>query len=100
MRWPQRESAGLSDRHMRIVTAATLCRTKLRALRGRERRAGARCWYASRHPSLERTVAKAKPPSARPSVPSHRRAPAPNPRLDLQTRKVLQKHYRARHGVK
>jgi hypothetical protein len=47
-----------------------------------------------------RAVAKAKSPSARPSVPSRSRTPVPNPRLDLQTRKVLQKHYRARHGVK
>ena len=47
-----------------------------------------------------RVVAKAKSPAARPSVPSRSRTPAPNPRLDLQTRKLLQKHYRARHGVK
>lgn len=56
--------------------------------------------FASSFLLLSPAVAKAKSPSARPSVPSHRRAPAPNPRLDLQTRKVLQKHYRARHGVK
>ena len=44
------------------------------------------------------TKAKAKVPA------KSRRAPhrpsTPNPQLDLQTRKLLQKHYRARHGVK
>jgi hypothetical protein len=51
-------------------------------------------------PLRSRVVAKAKAPVARPPVSSRTRAPAPNPRLDLERRKVLQKHYRARHGVK
>jgi TATA-binding protein-associated factor Taf7 len=28
------------------------------------------------------------------------RAPAPNPRLGAQTRKILTQHYRAKHGVR
>jgi hypothetical protein len=28
------------------------------------------------------------------------RAPAPNPRLSAQTRKILSQHYRAKHGVR
>jgi hypothetical protein len=31
---------------------------------------------------------------------SARTAPKPNPRLGRQTRKLLQKHYRAKHGVR
>lgn len=45
-------------------------------------------------------MAKVKVPSARRPAPSRTRAPAPNPRLDLERRRLLQKHYRARHGVK
>lgn len=46
--------------------------------------------------------AMAKPKAARPVPPKRTRAPPPgvNPRLGAQTRKVLQQHYRAKHGVK
>ena len=45
-------------------------------------------------------MAKARTAAARSPARSPSRAPTPNPRLDLQTRRLLQKHYRARHGVK
>ena len=45
-------------------------------------------------------MAKAKVPAAHPPAPSRSRTPASNPRLDLERRRLLQKHYRARHGVK
>jgi len=47
--------------------------------------------------------AMAKPKPARPEAPKRTRGPlrpAVNPALGAQTRKVLQQHYRARHGVK
>jgi hypothetical protein len=45
-------------------------------------------------------MAKAKVPPARRAAPLRARVPASNPRLDLERRRLLQKHYRARHGVK
>jgi hypothetical protein len=45
-------------------------------------------------------VAKSKTPPARPAVPPRSRVPGLNPRLDVERRRLLQKHYRARHGVK
>jgi hypothetical protein len=45
-------------------------------------------------------VAKTKTPPARPAVPPRSRIPGLNPRLDVERRRLLQKHYRARHGVK
>ena len=45
-------------------------------------------------------VAKAKTPPARPAAPPRSRIPGLNPRLDLERRRLLQKHYRARYGVK
>jgi hypothetical protein len=44
-----------------------------------------------------------KPSSRSPAPRKRTRHPAPpgvNPRLGAQTRKVLQQHYRAKHGVK
>jgi hypothetical protein len=43
-------------------------------------------------------MSKSKPvPFKKPSV---ARPPAPNPRLNQQTRRLLTKHYRAKHGVR
>ena len=46
-------------------------------------------------------MAKAPPRQARnPKGAKASKAPAPNPQLNTQTRKLLTKHYRAKHGVR
>lgn len=54
-------------------------------------------------PTLQERKASGAPNAAgrpaRPGIPGNRRGGV-NPALGAQTRKVLQQHYRARHGVK
>ncbi len=46
-------------------------------------------------------MSKAPTPRSKPRAPlKPARAPARNPRLGAQTRKILTQHYRAKHGVR
>jgi len=45
-------------------------------------------------------VTKAPKQPGIPNKPKGAKTPAPNPQLNTQTRKLLTKHYRAKHGVR